>query len=47
MGTLSLKADYALYKESVENPLPKFKFNAELIKAFKEELMPEVIEFIN
>ena len=44
---LKEKADYALYKESVENPLPKFKFNAELIKAFKEELMPEVIEFIN
>ncbi|MCR5633667.1 MAG: HsdR family type I site-specific deoxyribonuclease [Eubacterium sp.] len=39
---LKENANYAAYKESVENPMPKFKFNRALIKSFKEELMPEI-----
>ena len=35
-------ADYTRYKESSENPLPKFRFYKELKKAFEEELIPEV-----
>nr|MCR5292809.1 DEAD/DEAH box helicase family protein [Eubacterium sp.] len=36
------KADYAAYKESVKEPLKKFKFNSTMIDEFKEVLMPEV-----
>ena len=39
---LKENANYAAYKTSVENPMPKFKFNGALIKSFKEELMPEI-----
>jgi type I restriction enzyme R subunit len=32
---LKEKADYAAYKASVSNPMPKFKFNSNLVKDFK------------
>ena len=35
-------ANYSAYKENVDNPLPKFKFNGALIRSFKDELMPEI-----
>ena len=35
-------ADFAAYKENSEKALPKFKFFGELIKDFKEGLMPEI-----
>ncbi len=43
---LKENADYGAYKESVENPLAKFRFNRELIKDFKENLMREVEELL-
>ena len=39
---LKALADYATYKEQTENALPKFKFNGELVREFKEVLMPEI-----
>ena len=39
---LKSNADYAKYKETVENSLPKFKFNAALIRSFKDDLMAEI-----
>lgn len=39
---LKEKADYAAYKESVEEPLKKFKFNSVMIDEFKEVLMEDV-----
>lgn len=35
-------ADYALYKDTTLDALPKFKFNGALIRDFKEVLMPEI-----
>lgn len=35
-------ADYAAYKESVPDALPKFKFNGALIRDFKDNLMIEI-----
>lgn len=35
-------ADYASYKATTPDALPKFKFNSTLIKEFKEYLMPEI-----
>ena len=43
---LKEKADYAAYKESADDPLPKFKYNGALIRAFKEELMPVILPLI-
>lgn len=34
--------DYASYKEAAEKPLPKFRYRKEMIKDFKEVLMPEI-----
>lgn len=39
---LKENANYSAYKESTENALPKYKFNGELIKEFKESLMPVI-----
>lgn len=39
---LKENADYAAYKESTEDPLPKFKFNSALIRDFKEDLMQQI-----
>ena len=39
---LKEKADYAAYKDSVEEPLKKFKFNSVMIDEFKNVLMPDV-----
>ncbi|MCR5202527.1 MAG: DEAD/DEAH box helicase family protein, partial [Lachnospiraceae bacterium] len=38
---LKENANYAAYKESTDNPLPKFKYYAAMITDFKESLMPE------
>ena len=35
-------ADYAAYKESTQDAMPKFKFRKMLIDEFKEELMAEI-----
>ncbi len=43
---LKESADYTAYKNATENPLPKFKFNGELIRDFKEELMPVVLPLL-
>ena len=43
---LKENADYSSYKEATENALPKFKFNGELIKDFKEELMPVILPLL-
>ncbi|MBO6242199.1 MAG: hypothetical protein J6O61_15450 [Butyrivibrio sp.] len=40
------KADYAAYKEAVEEPLARFKFNTAMIADFKENLMPEISSLI-
>lgn len=40
------KADYALYKMSVEKPLPKFKFRKVMIEEFKNELMVNVLPLL-
>ena len=40
-------ANYAKYKESVAEPLPKFKFNGALIRSFRDELMPEIQPLFN
>lgn len=39
-------ADYALYKDTTLDALPKFKFNGALIRDFKEVLMPEISPLI-
>lgn len=36
------KADYAKYKESVSEPLKKFKFHSALVREFKENLINEI-----
>ncbi|MBR3579804.1 MAG: type I restriction endonuclease subunit R [Lachnospiraceae bacterium] len=43
---LKENADYAAYKEATPDALPKFKFNAALIRDFKEELMPQIIPLL-
>ena len=43
---LKENADYSAYKETIENALPKFKFNGELIKDFKEALMPVILPLL-
>lgn len=43
---LKENADYATYKESTAESLPKFKFNASLVRDFKEELMPQIIPLL-
>ena len=45
-NTFKSKADYAAYKEAVEEPLAKFKFNTAMIADFKENLMPEISSLI-
>lgn len=35
-------ADYMSYKDSVEDPMPKFRYRKEMIDDFKNHLMPEV-----
>jgi len=35
-------ADYAAYKESTSDPLPKFKFRSVMIDEFKNVLMQEI-----
>lgn len=39
---LKESADYSMYKEQTDEPLPKFKFRTVLIEDFKENLMPEI-----
>lgn len=39
-------ADYAKYKETVENPVPKFKFRKAMITDFKDVLMEEVKDLL-
>lgn len=39
---LKESADYTVYKESTQDAIPKFKFNAAMIREFKEDLMPEI-----
>ncbi|MBQ9277506.1 MAG: type I restriction endonuclease subunit R [Lachnospiraceae bacterium] len=39
---LKENSNYTAYKESTDNPLPKFKFYGALIRSFKEDLMPEI-----
>lgn len=39
---LKENADYARYKDTVEDPMPKFKFRKCMIDEFKEVLMPAV-----
>ena len=46
-GKFKEKADYTAYKESVENPLPKFKFTKELQRDFEEVLMPNIAPLLN
>ncbi|MCH5281811.1 MAG: type I restriction endonuclease subunit R [Lachnospiraceae bacterium] len=41
-NTLKEKADYTVYKDSVSDPMPKFKFRKEMIEEFKNELMENV-----
>ena len=43
---LKEKADYATYKETTPDALPKFKFNTALVREFKEELMAEIIPLL-
>ena len=43
---LKENADYAAYKEATPGAMPKFKFNASLIRDFKEELMPQIIPLL-
>lgn len=45
-NTFKSKANYAAYKEAVEEPLAKFKFNTAMIADFKENLMPEISSLI-
>ena len=40
-------ADYAAYRESVENPLPKFKFHKLMIEDFKDNLMEKIEPLID
>lgn len=40
-------ADYAVYRESVENPLPKFKFHKLMIEDFKDNLMEKIEPLID
>ncbi len=40
-------ADYTVYRESVEDPLPKFKFNKLMIEDFKDNLMEKIEPLID
>ena len=40
-------ADYAVYRESVEDPLPKFKFHKLMIEDFKDNLMEKIEPLID
>jgi type I restriction enzyme R subunit len=40
------KADYSAYKEATKEPLPKFKFRSVMIDDFKNNLMPEIEQFL-
>ena len=40
-------ADYAAYKESTEDALPKFKFRKVMIDEFRNELMPQILPLID
>ncbi len=44
---LKESADYASYKASTPNPLAKFRFYTQLIKEFRESLMPEISPLID
>lgn len=44
---LKEKANYAAYKEAIEEPVKKFKFFSAMIKDFKEVLMPEIAPLFN
>ncbi|MDD7361123.1 MAG: hypothetical protein PUG82_00630 [Streptococcus alactolyticus] len=44
---LKEKADYAAYKEAIDEPVKKFKFFSAMIKDFKEDLMPEIAPLFN
>ncbi len=39
-------ADYNAYRDSVDNAMPKFRFYKEMIREFKEVLMPEIGELL-
>ena len=39
---LKESADYAAYKETTPDAMPKFKFNTVLVREFKEELVAKV-----
>ncbi len=41
-NNLKEKADYDLYKNSVEKPMPKFKFRIQMIEDFKTDLMEKI-----
>ncbi|MBE5864577.1 MAG: type I restriction endonuclease subunit R [Lachnospiraceae bacterium] len=43
---LKENANYAAYKEATPDALPKFKFNAALVRDFKEALMAEIGQLI-
>ena len=43
---LKEKANYAAYKESSSDAMPKFKFYSAMINEFKNELMPEIEELL-
>ena len=46
-GKFKEKADYAEYKASTDNPVPKFKFTKEIQREFEEVLMPSVSPLVN
>lgn len=46
-GKFKEKADYAGYKASTDNPVPKFKFTKEIQREFEEVLMPSVAPLVN
>lgn len=43
LGALKESADYSAYKESVKEPLPKFKYRTELIKELKIVIEAEIL----
>jgi type I restriction enzyme, R subunit len=44
---LKEETNYSAYKESTEDPLPKFKFRKAMIDEFKDVLMPEINPLID
>lgn len=44
---LKEETNYSAYKESTEDPLPKFKFRKAMIDEFKDVLMPEIDPLID